>query len=276
MRDLGRIALFLLLASMLAACAPAAAPTAAAPTLPPDAASQLTVFAAASLTDAFEALATEFGETRTTTVVFNFAGSQQLAQQLLSGAPGDVFASANQKQMEVAVTGGSIAVEAVQPFASNRLVIVTPADNPAGLQGVGDLARPGIKVVLADAAVPVGQYSLDMLAKASVAPGFTSSFGDEVLANVVSYEENVRAVLAKVLLGEADAGIVYASDVTGDARNQVQMLDIPDALNVTAVYVIAPVADSDHPDQAQAFVDFVRSDAGQAILERFGFARVTP
>lgn len=270
-----RNTLLVLLVIALTACAPVSAPV-SAPDAAPAATPQLTVFAAASLTEAFETLAAAFGEATGATVVFNFAGSQQLAQQLLSGAPGDVFASANQKQMDVAVEGGNIAAAAVQPFVGNRLVIVTPVDNPAGLQTVSDLAGQGVKLVLADAAVPVGQYSLDMLAKASAAPEFTPTFSDAVLANVVSYEDNVRAVLAKVLLGEADAGIVYSSDVVGDARNQVQILDIPDALNVTALYMIAPVVDSSHPDLAQAFVDFVRSDAGQDILESYGFQRVAP
>lgn len=262
---LGRLLLTLLIV-VLAACSPVAAPGAAAPT------PQLTIFAAASLTEAFATLAADFSATTPAAVVFNFAGSQQL----LSGAPADLFASANQKQMAAAVTGGSIDAATVQPFAGNRLVIVTPADNPAGLQTVSDLATPGLKLVLADAAVPVGQYALDMLANASAAPEFTPTFGDAVLANVVSYEDNVRAVLTKVMLGEADAGIVYTSDVVGAARDQVQMIDIPDALNVAAVYVIAPVANSSQPELAQAFVDFVRSGAGQSILESYGFQRVAP
>lgn len=275
MPELLRRLLLTLLIVVLAACSPVAAPGAAAPA-PGAAAPQLTIFAAASLTEAFATLAADFSATTPATVVFNFAGSQQLAQQLLSGAPADLFASANQKQMAVAVTGGSIDAATVQPFAGNRLVLVTPADNPAGLQTVSDLATPGLKLVLADAAVPVGQYALDMLANASAAPEFTPTFDDAVLANVVSYEDNVRAVLTKVMLGEADAGIVYTSDVVGAARDQVQMIDIPDALNIAAVYVIAPVANSSQPELAQAFVDFVRSDAGQSILESYGFQRVAP
>jgi molybdate transport system substrate-binding protein len=274
MRNAFRFILLALSTIVLAACAARFAPNAASPGDLTAAKPQLTVFAAASLTEAFEEIAAAFAQTAEVDVVFNFAGSQQLAQQLLSGAPGDVFASANQKQMDVAVEGGSIAAAAVQPFAGNRLVIVTPADNPAALQQFADLAKPGVKLVLADAAVPVGQYALDMLAKASAAPDFASTFGDETLANVVSYEDNVRSVLAKVLLGEVDAGIVYSSDVTAANREEVQVIDIPDALNVTAVYVLAPVAGSVQPELAQAFVDYVISDAGQEILANYGFQRV--
>lgn len=237
---------------------------------------EVVVFAAASLTEAFEEIGAEFGAANNATVTFNFAGSQQLAQQLASGAPADVFASANDRQMQAAVDAGRVLTDAVQIFARNRLVIVAPADNPAAIAAPADLARSGFKLILADAAVPVGQYSLDMLAKASADPAYTETFSPTVLANVVSYEDNVRAVLAKVLLGEADAGIVYSSDVTGDQRSQVQIVEIPDALNVTASYPIAPVVDSKQSALAQGFVDFVTGPQGQAILAQFGFLRGKP
>jgi molybdate transport system substrate-binding protein len=235
---------------------------------------EVVVFAAASLTEAFEEIGAEFGAAHDATAIFNFAGSQQLAQQLTSGAPADVFAAANVRQMQVAVDAGRVLTDPVRTFARNRLVIVTPADNPAAIAALADLARPGVKLILADAAVPVGQYALNVLAQASADPPYTATFSPTVLANVVSYEDNVRAVLAKVMLGEADAGIVYSSDVTGDQRSQVQIVEIADALNVTASYPIAPVTDSAQPDLAQAFVDFVLGPEGQAILERYGFSHV--
>jgi len=237
---------------------------------------QITIFAAASLTEAFEVIGARFTQTEHVTVDFNFAGSQQLAQQLSSGAPGDVFAAANQRQLDVAVASGRVVAGSEAPFASNQLVIVTPVDNPASLYQLHDLAQPGVKLVLADAAVPAGQYALTLLDNARAAPEFGPAFADAVLTNVVSYEESVRAVLAKVLLGEADAGIVYLSDVTGPVRQDVALVTLPAALNVTAHYVIAPIADSAHPDVAQAFVDFVRSDAGRTILEAYGLRRVSP
>ena len=208
-------------------------------------------------------------------MTFNFAGSQQLAQQLTSGAPADVFASANKKQMQVAVDAGRIVADTAQPFVHNRLVVIMPSDNPAGITALTDLAKPGLKLVLADAAVPVGQYSLDFLAKASAQPDYTSAFSETVLANVVSYEENVRAVLTKVQLGEADAGIVYTSDISGDARDQIARVDIPDALNVIATYPIAPVSDSAQPELAAQFVELVLSPEGQQVLAAYGFIPIS-
>lgn len=137
------------------------------------------------------------------------------------------------------------------------------------------MARPGIKLVLADSAVPVGQYSLDFLAKAIAQGEMAEGYDEAVLANVVSYENNVRTVLAKVVLGEADAGIVYSSDVTGEERSHVQIIDIPDALNVIASYPVAPLQDSAHPELAAAFVDYLRSADGQATLAEYGFIPIT-
>jgi molybdate transport system substrate-binding protein len=258
---------------VIAACRPVAP---ASPSADTDSGQEIVVFAAASLTEAFSELGTMFSAAHPgSTVTFNFAGSQQLAQQLTSGAPADVFASANQKQMQVAADAGRIAAGAPQPFVHNRLVVVTPADNPAGITTLADLAKPGIKLVLADAAVPVGQYSLDFLAKASAQPGFTSTYSETVLANVVSYEDNVRVVLTKVQLGEADAGIVYTSDITGDARDAVQRLEIPDDLNVIATYPIAVVGDSAQLDRADQFVELVLSPEGQQVLAEYGFVPVS-
>ena len=271
MKQIVAAAGLLLAAAFLAACslAPLAAPPAAAPD------QEIVVFAAASLTEAFAELGAAFTAAHPgVKVTNNFAGSQQLAQQIVSGAPADVFASANQKQMQVAVEGGRIAPEAAQPFVHNRLVVIVPADNAAGITALSDLARPGVKLVLADASVPVGQYSLDFLARADALPDFSAAFSATVLSNVVSYEENVRVVLTKVQLGEADAGIVYTSDVTGPARDAVTQLEIPDALNVIATYPIAALRDSAHPDRAAEFVALVLSPEGQKILAKYGFIPV--
>ncbi|HYF61221.1 MAG TPA: extracellular solute-binding protein, partial [Herpetosiphonaceae bacterium] len=132
-------------------------------------------------------------------------------------------------------------------------------------------AKPGIKLVLASPSVPVGAYALDFLAKASRLPEYTESFSPTALLNVVSYEENVKAVLAKVTLGEADAGIVYATDAAGIADGSVATLAIPDELNTIASYPIAATADAAHPGLARQFVEFVLSPAGQQILARYGF-----
>jgi len=252
------------------------APAAVAATQPPaaeepaEAETTLTVFAAASLTDAFGDIATAFSAANPgVSVAFNFAGSNQLATQIGEGAPADVFASANRKQMDAAIETGRIDADAPQVFVTNRLVVVVPADNPAGIVELTDLAQPDTVVVLAAEEVPAGQYALEFLGKASDAVGFGSTFRDDVLANVVSYEENVRSVLNKVALGEADAGIVYTSDAISESG--VTTIEIPDELNVLAEYPIAALNDSAYSEEAAAFVAFVLGPEGQDTLARYGF-----
>lgn len=256
---------------ILSACTATPVTAPAAPSS--DAASlrgELIVYAAASLTDAFSEAAAAFqAEHPGVTITHNFAGSQQLAQQLGQGAPADLFVSANQRQMDAVVEAGRAISGAAQTLVKNRLVVIYPQDNPAQLTSLHDLATPGIKLVLAAPEVPVGGYSRDFLDKAAADAAFGAAYREAVLANVVSYEENVRSVLSKVALGEADAGIVYTSDVAG--ADQVGQIDIPDALNTLATYPVAVVADSRRPELAQAYVEFLLSAEGQAILARYGF-----
>jgi molybdate transport system substrate-binding protein len=204
-------------------------------------------------------------------VVFNFAGSQDLAQQINSGAPADVFASANASQMQVAIQGGRVISGSQQTFVQNRLMMIVPSDNPAGLKTFKDLAKPGLKIVLAAKDVPVGTYSLQSLEKASLDPQYGNQFRDAVLKNVVSYENNVKSVLAKIALGEGDAGIVYSSDVSGENASKVIKIDVPDSLNVIAKYPIAVLKDSRQTDLADAFEAYVLSPDGQAALAKYGF-----
>lgn len=231
----------------------------------------LTVFAAASLQAAFTELGAAFHAAHPdASVTFSFGGSDALAQQILAGAPADVFASANTRQMDVAVTGGRIAGASARTFAHNRLVVIVPKANPAHIQTLRDLARPGVTLVLAAAAVPAGQYALDFLTKASADPSFGASYETNVLKNVVSYETDVKAVLTKVALGEADAGIVYTTDAATRSDN-VATVSIPDPLNSIASYPIAPVSGSSHAALAAQFVAATLDPAGQAILARYGF-----
>jgi molybdate transport system substrate-binding protein len=232
----------------------------------------LNVFAAASLTDAFKEIGAAFAaEHAGVTPQFNFAGSQQLVAQIHDGAAADVFASANKKQMDAAVTASDVVSGTQRTFARNRLVVVYPKDNPAGLQGLADLGKPGTKVVLAAKAVPVGGYALEFLQKASEHSDFTPAYSATVMANVVSFEDDVLGVLGKVAQGEADAGVVYSSDITGANGAKVGTLDIPVDLNVLAAYPIAPVAHAQHAELARDFVDYVLSPAGQAVLVKHGF-----
>jgi len=255
--------------------APITVPPTQAPTQTPPSAKTLTVLAAASLTESFTELGKMF-ETQNpgVKVSISFAGSQQLAQQLNQGVDADVFASASPKYMDAAVTSKRVNEEDAKTFVKNRLVVIFPKDNPAnpaGLKELKDLAKPGLKLDLADKAVPVGQYALDFLDKAVKDPGFGPQFKDNVLKNVVSYEDNVKAVVTKVSLGEVDAGIVYVTDVTVAAAQKIGKLDIPDALNTVATYPIAPIFDSKNIDLAKAFVALVLSPDGQAVMSKYGF-----
>jgi molybdate transport system substrate-binding protein len=248
----------------------------AAPQNLPLESTELTVFAAASLTEAFTEVGQNFAvEHPNVTVSFNFAGSQELSQQLGQGAPADVFASANASQMDTAIAAGRVSSGSQHTFAHNRLVVVYPRDNPAGLTTLQDLAQSDLLLILAAPEVPVGRYSLEFLDKARQDLTFGATFKDQVLNNVVSYEKNVKAVLTKVALGEGDAGIVYSSDVTPEMTTQVGQLDIPAALNTTADYPIAVVSDNTYPLQAQAFVAYVLAPAGQDILAKYGFVPVS-
>jgi molybdate transport system substrate-binding protein len=221
---------------------------------------ELVVFAAASLTDAFEAVVVALrAEHPDLQVVLNLGGSQTLAGQLREGATADVFASAADAQME-AVVAEELASDPVA-FATNRLAIVVEPGNPLGIRDLGDLARDDVVLVLAAEEVPAGRYAAEALATAGV----------EV--SPVSLEVDVRAVLSKVALGEADAGIVYRSDVVA-AGGRVDGIAIPPQQNLTVTYPLAVLDDAPNPTAARRFVAFVRSEAGQRILREHGFETV--
>ena len=266
---------FLVLGLLLTACqSPTTQTPAATATIPPTPV-EISVSAAASLTEAFNEMGPLFEELHPEAkVIFNFAGSQALAEQINNGAPVDVFTSASKKTMQSVVDANNITSDAVQQFANNKLVVITPASNPAGISQLQDLTKAGLKLVLAAKEVPVGQYSLDFLAKAAGTNEFPSTFSEDVLKNVVSYEDNVKAVLTKVSLGEADAGIVYTTDAASAEPGTIQTIVIPDEINIPASYFIATVSNSSHAAEARLFIDYVLSDAGQAILSKYGFIPV--
>jgi len=238
---------------------------------------ELTVFAAASLTEAFQSLGKSFESAHPSIkLIYNFGGSQQLVRQIIQGADADVFASADMKQMNFGVTAGVIDTDFIRIFARNELVIILPSQNPAHLNALKDLAQTNIKIVLADPSVPVGQYSVKFLDRCSSARELGEAYKADVLRNVVSYEENVRAVLSKVQLGECDAGIVYTSDIAHDTLHKVLRIDIPDSLNIIAEYPIAVVHGSRSPQTAREFLDYILSDEGVRVMASFGFAGVIP
>lgn len=231
-------------------------------------AQKVTVFAASSLTEAFEDMAAAFeANYQGAEVVLNFAGSSTLSAQIVQGAPADVFASANGAQMQALAEEGLVAGEP-KDFAGNRLVVIASADS--AVDSVEDLAMQGTKVVLAGPEVPVGAYARNVLQK--LGADYGADFQAQVEANLVSEEPNVRQAAAKVELGEADAAIVYATDAA--VLKTVKLIDIPDSANSLASYPIAVLKDASQQDLAQRFVEFVLSDEGQAVLAEHGFTKV--
>jgi molybdate transport system substrate-binding protein len=212
---------------------------------------EIVVFAASSLTDAF----------------------QELAQAFMAANPG-TRVSADQAQMDSARKANAI-VGSDRAFARNRLVLIVPKDNPRQVSGLKDLAREGLKFVTAQPSVPIGQYTAQLLGKAAADPAYGADFKDRVQRNTVSQEDNVRQVVSKVQLGEADAAVVYATDVTPQVRDQLQLIQVPDALQTIAVYPIV-VTKGGNAAGGEAYSNFVLSPAGQAILARWGFLSGTP
>ncbi len=221
-------------------------------------AQEVDVFAAASLTAAFRAVGAAFeAQHPPAKVTFNFAGSPTLVRQILDGAPADVFASADVANMQRLSEERALASAPVT-FARNVLQIVVAKGNPERIAGLADLARPGLVVVLCGETVPAGRYALQAFEKARVAPPAGSR------------ELDVKAVVSKVQLGEADAGVVYATDVRA-AADEVEGVGLAAAHNVVAEYPIATVAGAQHRDDTRAFIEFVRSAAGAKILGDYGF-----
>jgi molybdate transport system substrate-binding protein len=229
----------------------------------------LNVFAAASLTASFNEIASTYHQMHpniTIKPVYN--GSQILEQQIASGAPADIFASADTTNMQKASQAGLVG--ASQIFVKNRLVVIIPLNNPGKIMSLKDLARKGVKIDLEAPTVPAGKYSRQALMNLSKSPQYGANYGTTVLANVVSQEDNVKAVVQKVQLGEADAGFVYVTDAFS-ASGKVTVIDIPDPYNVIAQYPIAVTKSSPHVSDAQTFVAFVLSPAGQAIMKKYQF-----
>jgi len=227
---------------------------------------QLTVFAASSLRDAFQDLGRNLEQQHPgTSVSFNFAGSQELRTQVEHGARADVFASADPRTLR-ALAGAGLALEP-QVFARNEPVIVVPAGNPAGIHSLADLPRSR-RLVVGAPEVPIGEYTVRILEAASRRYG--PAFGAAVESRVASRELNVRQVLAKVALGEADAAIVYRTDALA-SRGAVEVISIPPELNVVAEYPIAVLRGAPQAGLARAFVELVLSSAGRAVLARHGF-----
>jgi molybdate transport system substrate-binding protein len=224
----------------------------------PSANQGLTVFAAASLAEAFKEIGTAFERAHPgRTVLFSFAGSSTLATQIIDKAPADIFASADESNMQKVVDAANVS-GTPRIFATNQLTIVVPKGNPKHIESLTDMSRAGVIMSLAAPEVPAGKYAAQTFAKAGIP------------VPKASQEVDVRAVLSRVAAGEADAGIVYVSDIRA-AADKVEAVTIPPQYNVVARYPIAVVKHAGNIDDATAFVELVMSPPGQAILKQFGF-----
>ena len=224
----------------------------------PEVSGGITVFAASSLTAAYTEIANAFmTEFPNAKVTLNFGASSDLVTQINEGAPADVYASADQANMKKLTDAAGNAGDP-QTFATNSLEIIVGKGNPKGITGVADLAKPGVIFVTCAPEVPIGKYSAQVLATAGVT------------VTPASLEQNVKGIVTKVTLGEADAGIVYKTDVTA-AGDKAAGVEIPAGINVTATYPLVATKASTNPAGAQAFVEFVLGEQGQKIMASYGF-----
>lgn len=232
---------------------------------------RVTVFAAASLTDAFNEIFVEFKRTNPgVEITPQYAGSPALRAQIEQGARADIYASADVPNMQMALQSGLVA-DAGRIFARNSLVVIAPKDNPGKVSAPVDLRKGGLKLVLAAPEVPVGSYARQSLASMEKDAAFGDGFAEAVLKNLVSNESNVRQVVSKVELGEADAGIVYGTDVTAPVAPKLAVIQIPAQFNVVAEYPIALTKSPQNERAGRALIDYVLSKPGQAILKKYGF-----
>ncbi len=230
---------------------------------------ELTIFGAASLKGVLAEAKAAYETARPgTTVTLATDSSAALATQIRQGAPVDVFLSADTTTPDALVAEGLAAGDPVA-FARNELTVIVPVDNPAGIGSPSDLARDGLLIVGVGDEAPIAKYAAQLVANLAERPGYPADFVDAYAANVVSKEDSVKAVVARIELGEGDAGIVYATDAA--ASSNVLVVEIPDVANVPATYAGIVVSSSSHPDAGRAFLDWFAGPDGQAILERFGF-----
>jgi molybdate transport system substrate-binding protein len=274
------VAAVLVMTAAVTACSSGAgaapASTAAPASAPGQAGSigELQVYAAASLTDALAKVADAWDEANpASTLTTSTDSSAALETKIEQGAPADVFLSADTANPQKLVDAGLASGSAVS-FAGNRLVLIVPKGNPAGIQSAQDLARPGLKIIAAGDKVPITKYATQLVANLAREPGYPSDFATAYAANIASQEDNVSGIVSKVELGEGDAGIVYVTDAR--ASDRVDTIDVPGAANVPAAYAGVVVKAARNPGAATAFLDWLVGPDGQAILASFGFLPPTP
>ncbi len=229
----------------------------------------LTIFAAASLKNMLAEAETAYEAANPgTDLTISTDSSSALETQIEQGAPADVFLSADTTNPQKLVDGGFASGEAI-PFAGNKLTVIVPTDNPAGIQSPADLAKPGLRIIAAGDEVPITKYATQLVENLAAEADDPEGFAAAYVANVASKEDNVSAIVSKIELGEGDAGIVYVTDAA--ASDEVTPIEVPDAANVPATYAGVVVGESPNQDAAAAFLDWLTGPDGQAVLSSFGF-----
>lgn len=249
----------------LAGCAPATPSSTASPVI--------TAFVAASLRDAMAAVGPAYAEATGVQIETSADASTALRVLIEQGARTDVLLSADTKNPDTLLAGGLV-IGSVVPFAQNSLAIIVPTSNPAGIRSALDIGRPGVKIVAAGEGVPITGYADRLVEQLGADTSHRGAFVAGYAANVVTREDNVKAVVAKIELGEGDAAIVYATDAL--AATGVLVIPIPDGLNVLATYAGVVPTTALHPDAGGAFLNWLAGPSGQAILARFGFIPLEP
>ena len=244
---------------------------------------QLRIFAASSLTNLFREYKSRFESQHNVEIILNLASSNALREQITSGSPCDVFASASITEMDMLRNDGLIFHNRSRTFAHNYLAIAMPADNPAKLNSLEDLTKKGVRIVLADFKTPIGNYTSQVLSKIESSWGDPNSkyyqkpeiekYKSKVLANVVAYEANAQQVVTKVMNGLADAGVVYLSDVAVKGA-KLQAISIPPELNIKTSYQIAVLTNTPQLRLAITFVDYVFSEESMEIIQEWGFMSI--
>ena len=252
----------------------ATSPSAEASSAPSVKPAALTIFGAASLKQALDDAKAAYETANPgSTITVSTDSSSALETQIEQGAPADVFLSADTTNPKKLVDGG-FATGSPTGFAGNKLTIIVPKGNPAGIASPADLAKPGLKVIAAGDEVPITKYATQLVKNLAGVAGYPADFATKYAANIATKEDNVKAVVSKIELGEGDAGIVYVTDAA--ASDKVDTVDVPDEANVPATYAGVVVKASQNQEAAQAFIDWIAGSAGQAILAKFGFLPPAP
>ena len=232
---------------------------------------EITVFCAAGLTGAFNDLGQIYKNESNDSVVFNFDGAQVLRTQVENGAYADVLVSSNDKNINALKAEGLLNDSSISVFAMNWQALIVPKINPAKIQNLSDLAKPGVKIVFGVKDLPITNITMMVLDKLATDPAYGPQYKEKVLSNVVSQETNINLIMSKVALGEADAAFVHKSEISPEYENKVTVIDIPGKYNIKSEYAIGVLKQSKSPDLAEGFINLVKSAEGRAILEKHGY-----